>query len=84
MRVVNYRTCGSSSVGRASASQAEGRRFEPGLPLWGKRMLGNDLGCCRASLFSWTGNGSGNNKAARPGLRSARSCSSLERLETFT
>ena len=33
MRVVNYTTCGSSSVGRASASQAEGRRFEPGLPL---------------------------------------------------
>ena len=25
--------CGSSSVGRASASQAEGRRFESGLPL---------------------------------------------------
>ena len=26
-------TCGSSSVGRASASQAEGREFEPLLPL---------------------------------------------------
>jgi hypothetical protein len=26
--------CGRSSVGRASASQAEGRRFEPGRPLW--------------------------------------------------
>ena len=26
--------CGSSSVGRASASQAEGRGFEPRLPLW--------------------------------------------------
>ena len=25
--------CGSSSVGRASASQAEGRGFEPRLPL---------------------------------------------------
>ncbi len=25
--------CGSSSVGRASASQAEGREFEPRLPL---------------------------------------------------
>ncbi len=28
-----YLTCGSSSVGRASASQAEGREFEPLLPL---------------------------------------------------
>ncbi len=26
-------SCGSSSVGRASAFQAECRRFEPGLPL---------------------------------------------------
>ena len=29
--------CGSSSVGRASASQAEGRGFEPRLPLWQRR-----------------------------------------------
>ena len=29
--------CGRSSVGRASASQAEGRRFETGRPLSGKR-----------------------------------------------
>ena len=28
-----YLLCGSSSVGRASASQAEGREFEPRLPL---------------------------------------------------
>ena len=28
---------GSSSVGRASASQAEGRRFEPGLPLYARQ-----------------------------------------------
>ena len=27
------KVCGSSSVGRASASQAEGRGFEPRLPL---------------------------------------------------
>ena len=27
------KNCGSSSVGRASASQAEGREFEPRLPL---------------------------------------------------
>ena len=26
-------TCGNSSVGRASASQAEGREFEPRFPL---------------------------------------------------
>ena len=26
-------TCGGSSVGRTSASQAEGRRFDPGPPL---------------------------------------------------
>ena len=30
MRVMR---CGNSSVGRASASQAEGREFEPRLPL---------------------------------------------------
>ena len=29
--------CGSSSVGRASASQAEGRGFEPRLPLRTKK-----------------------------------------------
>ena len=28
--------CGNSSVGRASASQAEGREFEPRLPLFRK------------------------------------------------
>ena len=28
-----YAQCGNSSVGRASASQAEGRGFEPRLPL---------------------------------------------------
>ena len=27
------KSCGNSSVGRASASQAEGREFEPRLPL---------------------------------------------------
>ena len=30
----NWNTSGSSSFGRASAFQAEGGRFEPGLPLY--------------------------------------------------
>ena len=34
---LNKAICGSSSVGRASASQAEGREFEPRLPLCGLR-----------------------------------------------
>ena len=33
MNKAGKNTCGSSSVGRASASQAEGREFEPRLPL---------------------------------------------------
>ena len=48
--LLSQTTCGSSSVGRASASQAEGRRFEPGLPLrrepyvyWGFRLFYADL-----------------------------------------
>ena len=32
--------CGSSSVGRASAFQAECRRFEPGLPLKKLHLIG--------------------------------------------
>ena len=32
------KNCGSSSVGRASASQAEGREFEPRLPLQSKTL----------------------------------------------
>ena len=32
-RIKGNETCGNSSVGRASASQAEGHEFEPRLPL---------------------------------------------------
>ena len=37
------KNCGSSSVGRASASQAEGREFEPRLPLLPKNGEVTDL-----------------------------------------
>ena len=40
---------GSSSVGRASASQAEGREFEPRLPLHDKVKYGD--------VAEWLGNG---------------------------
>ena len=33
-RIKGNETCGNSSVGRASASQAEGHEFEPRLPLY--------------------------------------------------
>ncbi len=36
-------SCGSSSVGRASASQAEGHEFEPRLPLIMKALIVNRL-----------------------------------------
>ena len=45
-----WRSCGSSSVGRASASQAEGRGFEPRLPLAGKLPA-------RGVIHPGTGNG---------------------------
>ena len=40
--------CGSSSVGRASAFQAECRRFEPGLPL-------NSLSRCSSGVERFLG-----------------------------
>ena len=44
--------CGSSSVGRASAFQAECRRFEPGLPLNNKLMNIKKLFFVLVTLFS--------------------------------
>ncbi len=35
--MTQWLTCGNSSVGRALASQAEGREFEPRFPLVKKR-----------------------------------------------
>ena len=47
--------CGSSSVDRASAFQAEGREFEPRLPLYKKHPVENrSAGCfCFFSLVLW-------------------------------
>ena len=42
--------CGNSSVGRASASQAEGREFEPRLPLSGGVVVLSD---CAAFLLPY-------------------------------
>ena len=40
---MTYYVCGSSSVGRASASQAEGRGFESRFPLNEKEYMGADV-----------------------------------------
>ena len=42
-RIKGNETCGNSSVGRASASQAEGHEFEPRLPLIMKALIVNRL-----------------------------------------
>jgi hypothetical protein len=47
-----YGRCGRSSVGRASASQAEGRRFESGRPLRRKTERRKGLGPCGALVSS--------------------------------
>ena len=50
--VVGWCECGSNSVGRVSASQAEGRGFESRLPLcYTKQRLSPDLAMRRAGLF---------------------------------
>ncbi len=53
-------SCGSSSVGRASASQAEGRGFEPRLPLWTE---------VNARQVAFVGRGKGPRLAPRVGKR---------------
>src|SRR6476619_7563110 len=41
---------GGSSVGRASASQAEGREFEPRPPLFCEKLYGHEDSCNRGDL----------------------------------
>jgi hypothetical protein len=47
--------CGSSSVGRASASQAEGREFEPRFPLAEKVFFGSWVATSPAAALAEVG-----------------------------
>ena len=52
MNKAGKNTCGNSSVGRASASQAEGREFEPRLPLMLENQMVSKCSDCLVFFFA--------------------------------